>query len=297
MRQYGAMHVASLPVEVPLDLRRTLRPLHGSFATDGWWMPARTPDGPGTLRLHRTSDELVGTAWGDGAAWLLERMGGIAGLGDEPSRFTTDHSLVGELHRRHPGYRFGRTGLVFDALVSAVCTQKVTGVEAARAIRGLRSEFSEPAPGPNGRLRLPPDPEQMAESPYWRYHHLHLERRRAELLRRLAAVHDRISRLGYHEPASAAATLRAFPGVGPWSVAETLAVSHGDPDQVSVGDFHLKHIVVHHLTGRDRGSDDQMVELLEPFRPHRGRVVRLLETLGPEPAFGPRSPVRDITRR
>ncbi|MBW3666380.1 MAG: DNA-3-methyladenine glycosylase 2 family protein, partial [Actinobacteria bacterium] len=293
---YGTMRVASLPVEVPLDLRRTLRPLHGSFATDGWWMAARTPEGPGSLRLHRTSDELVGTAWGDGAAWLLERMGGIAGLGDDPGCFVTEHPLVAELHRRHPGYRFGRTGLVFDALVAAVCAQKVTGVEAARAMRGLKWEFSERAPGPNHRLHLPPDPDRMAAAPYWKYHRLHLERRRAEVLRRLAACHHRISGLGSEEPDKGAAALGAYPGIGPWTVAEALAISHGDPDQVSVGDFHLKHIVVHHLTGRARGSDEEMMELLEPFRPHRGRVVRLLSTLGREPAFGPRSPARDITR-
>ncbi|HEX9762810.1 MAG TPA: DNA-3-methyladenine glycosylase 2 family protein, partial [Acidimicrobiia bacterium] len=68
-----------------------------------------------------------------------------------------------------------------------------------------------------------------------------------------------------------------------------------DPDQVAVGDFHLKNIVVHHLTGRDRGTDAEMLGLLEPFRPHRGRVIRLLERLGPAPAFGPRSTPRDIT--
>jgi hypothetical protein len=55
-------------------------------------------------------------------------------------------------------------------------------------------------------------------------------------------------------------------------------------------------VVVHHLTGRDRGSDDEMIELLEPFRPHRGRVIRLLGLLGNEPKFGPRMPARDITR-
>ena len=94
----------------------------------------------------------------------------------------------------------------------------------------------------------------------------------------------------------AAARLAAYPGVGPWTVAKTLVVSHGDPDQVEVGDFHVKHIVVHHLTGRPRGSDEEMLALLEPFRPHRGRVIRLLHTLGHEPKFGPKVRARDFTR-
>jgi 3-methyladenine DNA glycosylase/8-oxoguanine DNA glycosylase len=79
-------------------------------------------------------------------------------------------------------------------------------------------------------------------------------------------------------------------------VSKTLSISPGDADQVDVGDFHLKHIVVYHLTGRPRGTDEEMLELLEPFRPHRGRVTRLLHTLGHEPSFGPRVAARDITR-
>jgi 3-methyladenine DNA glycosylase/8-oxoguanine DNA glycosylase len=285
----------AVPVTRPLDLRQTLRPLHGWFADDGWWLTARTPDGPGTIRIHRTREEVVGLAWGDGAKWLLDSLGAIAGLDDDPSAFTTDHLLVGELHRRHPGLRFGRTGLVFDALVVAVVGQKVTGSEASSAMRGLRRAFGEAAPGPRLGLSLPPDPERMASAPYWAYHQLHLEKRRADLLRRVANDFATIESAGGQSVAFAATVLERHLGVGPWTVAKTLMVSHGDPDQVEVGDFHAKHIVVHHLTGRSRGTDEEMLELLEPFRPQRGRVVRLLHTLGHEPKFGPKSPPRDIT--
>ncbi|MFB3051739.1 MAG: hypothetical protein ACE1Z0_07105, partial [Acidimicrobiia bacterium] len=96
--------------------------------------------------------------------------------------------------------------------------------------------------------------------------------------------------------AEAAKVLGSFDGVGEWSVAKTLEVSHGDPDRVAVGDFHFKHMVVHHLTGRDRGTDEEMLQLLEPFRPNRGRVIRFLHHLGHEPKFGPRTSPRDITR-
>jgi 3-methyladenine DNA glycosylase/8-oxoguanine DNA glycosylase len=285
----------SIPIDGPLDLRATLRPLHGWFADDGWWMTARTPLGSGTLRIRRTKEELVGDAWGDGGSWLLDRLGGIGGLGDDPTRFETDHPVVGELHRRHPGWRFGRTDLVFDALVRAICGQKVTGEQATAALRGLRRQFGDPAPGPR-ELRLPPDPGQMASAPYWVFHGLHLEKRRADLLRRVAASVARIDKSGYAPSSEAAALLISIQGVGLWTVSKTLSVSHGDADKVDVGDFHLKHIVIYHLTGRPRGTDEEMLELLEPFRPHRGRVTRLLQALGPEPSFGPRVAARDITR-
>jgi 3-methyladenine DNA glycosylase/8-oxoguanine DNA glycosylase len=287
----------SIPLEGrPLDLRRTLRPLHGHFADDGWWMPARTPDGPGSLRVRRTRDELVGEGWGDGAGWLLDRLDAIAGLHDEPKWFQTDHPVVAPLHHSHPGDRFGRTNLVFPALLVAICGQKVTGQEAARAMRGLTREFSAAAPGPTPGLRLPPDPDEMADAPYHRFHPLHLEKKRADVIRDVSRDAARIQTLATLSPGQASVVLGSFRGIADWTTAKTLEVSHGDPDQVAVGDFHFKHMVVHHLTGRDRGTDEEMVELLEPFRPHRGRVIRLLHLLGHEPSFGPRLAPRDITR-
>jgi 3-methyladenine DNA glycosylase/8-oxoguanine DNA glycosylase len=293
----GLVETRSIPIEGPLDLRRTLAPLHGRFGDDGWWLTARTPTGPGSLRIRRTSDALIGEAWGEGGAWLLDRLGAIGGLDDDPATFATHNEIVAELHRSNPGYRYGRTDLVFDSLVVAICGQKVTGKEAGRAVRGLYETFGDRAPGPNDRLRLPPDPERMAGSPYWAFHELHLEKRRADVLRKVSAAHAEIAALAGVPPSEAGRTLEAFDGIGEWSVAKTLEVSHGDPDQVAVGDFHFKHMVVHHLTGNDRGTDGEMLELLEQFRPHRGRVVRLLGLLGHEPKFGPRMPARDITRR
>jgi 3-methyladenine DNA glycosylase/8-oxoguanine DNA glycosylase len=227
---------------------------------------------------------------------MLTRLDSISGLGDDPTEFETTDPVVSRLHQRHPGDRFGRTDLVFDALIVAICGQKVTGGEAAAAMRGLNRKFSDSAPGPNPRLRLPPDPERIAETPYWEFHELHLEKQRADILRRVSADHERIDLLSGVATEVATTTLQSLQGIGRWSAAKTLEVSHGDPDQVAVGDFHFKHIVVHHMTGRARGTDEEMLELLEPFRPHRGRVIRLLHHLGHEPKFGPGVRRRDITR-
>lgn len=285
-----------IPVGFPLDLRRTLRPLGGRFLDDGWWRPARTPLGPAILQLRRLREGVVAAAWGEGATWLLQRTPRLIGVDDHPEDLRTDHPVVGELARRHRGFRFGATGLVWEALVIAVVAQKVTGKEAGRSLRGLYGKFSQPAPGPKS-LRLPPDPEPLARAPYWEYHTLGIEKRRAEVIRRAAAEATRIQLLAEASSGEAAQWLRRLRGVGEWTVAETVAVSHGDADAVSVGDYHLKNVVAWHLSGRPRGTDEEMVRLLEPFRPHRGRVVRLLETLGGAPAFGPRQPLRSFTDR
>jgi 3-methyladenine DNA glycosylase/8-oxoguanine DNA glycosylase len=69
-------------------------------------------------------------------------------------------------------------------------------------------------------------------------------------------------------------------------------VAFGDADAVSVGDYHLKNVAAWHLAGEARGTDERMLELLEPFRPFRGVVMRLLGFAGAAPRFGPRMPLR-----
>ena len=82
--------------------------------------------------------------------------------------------------------------------------------------------------------------------------------------------------------------LLSRPGIGPWTSAETRIKAFGDPDAVSVGDYHLAHEVGYALTG-SRTDDDGMLELLSPWAGHRQRVIRLLGAGGPrEPRRGAR---------
>jgi 3-methyladenine DNA glycosylase/8-oxoguanine DNA glycosylase len=71
----------------------------------------------------------------------------------------------------------------------------------------------------------------------------------------------------------------------------------GDPDAVSVADAHLSNLVAFALTGKPRGTDEQMLELLAPWAGHRARVIRLLERSGiTPPRYGPRVAPRDLAR-
>lgn len=288
------MAIHRLQVTGALDLRRTLHPLGLAWSArtpDGWWKAMRTPDGPATIRVWRTEDGVAAESWGSGKEWALDRLGDLVGQNDDAREWVPDHPLVAELWRSRPGERMGRTNLVFEAAVFAVLGQKVTGKEAAAGLRGMTWRFSEAAPGPKP-LRLPPDPVRLAESPYHAFHDLGVEKRRADTVRRLAADAARIDRLAARAVGDATRYLARFPGVGEWTVNETLVISHGHSDAVSVGDYHLKHVVAWHLAGEERGTDQQMLDLLEPFRPHRARVVRLLEAAGRPPRRGPRMAVR-----
>jgi 3-methyladenine DNA glycosylase/8-oxoguanine DNA glycosylase len=217
------------------------------------------------------------------------------GLDDDRTGFEpSHHPLVAELDRRNRGIRLGRTGAVLEALIPAILEQKVTGREAWRGIRGIVRRWGEPAPGPFG-LRLLPDPAVLAGVPYHEFHPFGIERRRADLLRRVCDRAGRLEEILTMPREAADARLRAVPGIGPWTAAEVMLRARGDPDAVSVGDFHLPNVVAFALAGEPRADDRRMLELLEPWRGHRARVVRLLETSGLRPpAFGPRFAPRSI---
>ena len=71
--------------------------------------------------------------------------------------------------------------------------------------------------------------------------------------------------------------------MGPWTAATLVHYVAGDPDAVPVGDWHLPGHVGHALAGEPRADDARMLELLEPFRPHRARVWRLIVAGTPAP--------------
>jgi 3-methyladenine DNA glycosylase/8-oxoguanine DNA glycosylase len=87
--------------------------------------------------------------------------------------------------------------------------------------------------------------------------------------------------------------MQTVDGVGPWTAAEVEAVALGDADAVSLGDEHLKNVVAYAFTGTARGTDARMLDLLAPFKGHRGRVCSILMAAGIQaPRFGPRRPLR-----
>ncbi|MDG4792298.1 DNA-3-methyladenine glycosylase 2 family protein [Micromonospora sp. WMMD1082] len=262
-----------------------------------FWGATRTPDGPATLALRPEAGDLVAEGYGPGAGWVVERADSVAGLRDDLTGFAdlaATHPVVARLAAQHAGLRMPTTGLVFPRVLRAVLEQKVTGTEAYRAYAATVRHFAEPAPGPV-RLLLPPEPAAVAAAPYWVYHPFGVEQRRAETLRRAAAVADRLERCA--DSAEATRRLTAIAGIGPWTAAEVVRVAYGDPDAVSVGDYHIPNTVAWALAGEPRGDDARMLELLEPFRGHRGRVCRLLEAAAVQaPRYGPRAPIRSFAR-
>jgi 3-methyladenine DNA glycosylase/8-oxoguanine DNA glycosylase len=263
------------------------------------WRASRTPQGPGTLRLlARPAEGVVeGQAWGPGAQWLLDGMPGLLGAGDEPEAFTPRHRVVHEAHRRNPGLRLGRTGLVLESLIPSILEQRVTTQEAYRAWRRLLHRYGDPAPGPAdspaARMRVAPEPRTWALVPSWEWHRAGVDGQRSATILRAARVARRLEEAAGMDGEAAARRLCAVPGIGVWTAAETLQRSNGDPDAVSVGDLHLPGIVGYALTGT-RTDDEGMLELLAPYEGQRHRACRLILLTGRTPPR--RAPRQRVTR-
>lgn len=291
----------------PLDLRLTLglaaRPGTMLVSADHVWWATRTPMGPATLHLSRgVGGTVVGRAWGAGAEWVLEHLPDVVGEHDDVESFVPGRTgVVAEMASRFGGMRIPRTRAVFELLVPVILEQKVIGKEARRSYGALVRRYGVPAPGPAGArppgLRLAPAPEVLAALPSYAFHPLGVERKRSDTIRFAASRAIRIDACADLSLPEAHRRLQALPGIGAWTSAEVALLALGDADAVSVGDYHLPNLVSWALAGEPRGTDARMLELLEPWRGHRGRVVRLLEKgIRHAPRYGPRLSLRDLTR-
>lgn len=267
---------------------------------DGWWRGVRTPHGPATVHLEpRGADgEIRATAWGDGAAWVLDAVPALLGGADDVSGFDPGrHPRVAALVGRHPHWRLPRTGLLLESLLPAVLEQKVTRLEANAGYRNLVLRFGTRAPGPGARrgVWVQPDAATLAAVPSWEWLRLPVTPARSHTVVGAARVAGSLERLTTRTSEDADRALRSLPGIGVWTSAEVRVRVFGDADAVSFGDHHVAGDVGYALTGRRDVDDDALAELLEPFRPHRYRVQRLVELesgRAGRPRRGPRMPPR-----
>lgn len=256
------------------------------------WRALNTPSGPATLAVRPLGADGVvrAEAWGPGAARALALLPAMLGALDDPSGFRPAHPLVAELHRRRPHWRLARTASVWDALVPVVLEQKVTGQEATFAIRSLLARHGSPAPGPGAGLGLRtfPGPDVVRLIPSWEWLRMHVDPARSSTLVRAAAVAGTLERVLPADPGRADERLRSIVGVGVWTSAEVRGRALGDADAVSFGDYHVPADLGWALVG-EPVDDAGLAELLEPYRPHRLRVQRLVTMAGiSRPRRGPR---------
>jgi 3-methyladenine DNA glycosylase/8-oxoguanine DNA glycosylase len=279
-------------------LRRGPRDPSFQVCGDGTiWRTSLLPTGAVAAQISRAAPNAAHcVAWGSGAEEFLDTLPALLGADDDASDFVPRDPTVAAAHRRVPHLRLGRTGQVLEALIPAVIEQRVPGADAFRSWRVLLTKFGTPPPGPApAGMRVPPSAQTWRNIPSWEFHGANVDPRRAQTVVSCARCAASLERLAAQPAAHALEALQSLPGVGAWTAAETVQRAFGDADAVSVGDYHIPKMIGWTLVGRPV-DDDVMLELLEPMRPHRHRVVRLLEASGLayEPRRGARLPVQQI---
>ena len=275
---------------LPRDPTLRLRPGRLERATT-------TPEGTAALVVTWSAGAAQVQLRGDGADWLAPRVPGLLGLLDDPDGFAPQSQPLRDLWRRSPGDRVPRTGTLWHDLAWFVVQQRVRREDADAQWTRLVHAHGTPAPGVEGLL-CPPAPAVVGRLGYPQLHPLGLERRRAQTLVEAARAVGRLEPLVDRPFADAEQHLRAVPGVGAWTASCLATHTWGDADRVIEGDDGIPSLVSWVLAREPRADDARMLELLEPYRPHRYRVVRLAFRSGLRPPrFGARRSGHDVRRR
>ena len=295
------MTIRFIPIDTPGELRATLSGLgRGPYdptialGSREVWRATHTPDGPGTQRLTAVVGGIEVEAFGPGATWLLDRAPALIGAYDRGHEFVPVDRRIGELHRRYPGLRLTTAGNPVEIMVPTILEQKVTSIEAHRAYGRLVRSHGQVAPGPHS-LMLPPTPAEIVSLTSFQWHACGVERRRAETVREVCRRAASIERVAERGSDAFQRAIVSIPGIGVWTATMVAQLAFGDPDALIIGDYHVPSFVGWNLVGERDADDVRMVELLEPFRPHRARVVALLGREGsPVPRRAPKRALRDI---
>lgn len=195
--------------------------------------------------------------------------------------------LVGEV-------RLSVTPQLSEAFSRSVIEQLVQSKEARRSIAQFVACAGEQV---NATQWLWPGAQTIGATPIWDLRRCGISGRMVKALH-AGAVEDQRLEAARGDWDALERRLRTLPGVGPWTSAET-RIRLGDPDAVSVGDYHLPTVVGYALSGPDGDgadgdwTDAGMLELVAPYAGQRGRVIRLCEMAagrGLVPRKGRRAP-------
>ncbi len=252
---------------------------------------SRTPEGLVTVELLELAGEgqVVVRAFGDGAGYAVARAAAwVRGRPDLPP-FVPPPGPLAKAASEHRALVLPRCPFPGDLHLSLILQQRVTYAEAVRSHHQLARRYGERAPGPF-ELVVFPDYRALRAVPSHEFRRLGVDEKRRVAMLEAARLRERIDRL--EELEALRRYLLAIPGTGPWTAENLLAHGFGDADAVPPGDVHLPHQVCFALAGEPYGSDERMFELLEPYRPHRARIVRLVWMAGPTRPYLDKGPPR-----
>ena len=232
---------------------------------------------PAAIEVARDGMELDVRAYGCDAEELVEETAAGLRQDDGYRCFNTGDTGVLRLHRMLPGLRVVRVPWLYDMTCSAILQQRIRTVDAMRDWRRITQRFGMAAP--LGMRAFPPA-EALAAVPQFELERMGIDAKRANTLLRFAKEMRFVSLRTTMDFTQLRQTLMRVCGIGPWTTETVMGYGAGDTDAAIPGDLHLPRVICYALAGEMQGTDERMMELLEPFRGHRFRIIRLLSAAG-----------------
>jgi 3-methyladenine DNA glycosylase/8-oxoguanine DNA glycosylase len=229
------------------------------------------------VEICRDGDALSVCAFAEDAQELLDET--VAGLtqDDRYFDFATEDRGIMRLHSLIPGMRLLRFPWLYDLTCSAILQQRIRTVDAMRDWRRITNRW-----GGHGLfgLRAFPPAEVLAAVPRFELERMGVDAKRASALLRFSKELRFVRFKSEMDFATLRQQLLRVPGIGGWTTETVLGYGAGDTDATIPADLHLPRVVCYALAGEFKGTDERMMELLEPFRGHRFRVIRLIYASG-----------------
>jgi 3-methyladenine DNA glycosylase/8-oxoguanine DNA glycosylase len=231
------------------------------------------------LQFSLAHDDIGLHARCDGAAGedeqrCLDQLAKLDSLDDGVLSFVPQHPVLKRLVLAFSGLRLLAVPWLFDVAAGAVLQQRVSFAEACSGFK--RIALRHGTRGPGGGMCFP-TAARLAALPTFELEALGIDIKRARALHALAKEEPFRSFLHIGvERSVLRQRLARVHGIGPWTTEMILGFGTGDPDAVPLGDLHLPELVCRVLANEPAGTDARMLEVLEPYRGQRFRVVRLL---------------------
>ena len=127
-------------------------------------------------------------------------------------------------------------------------------------------------------MRTPPTSDAIAGRGAYELHKIGFDPDQAHALLRVAAFAHGFDDLD--DPAAARRALESIDALTPGTVERAVLDAFGDPDAVLVDDLGTARLVTRFFVGEPHADTDRALELLEPWRGQRARMVRLIQLDG-----------------
>lgn len=302
----GSEFEASFSFDRPYDLESTLT-LHSLGHADPCYRVSTNrvdvallgPEGPVVLSARQDESQLSIHVAGESADWLRPRLPALLGLDFQPPELVQPRRLHLQAKKRS-GFRLARAPRLFPQLTRVVLQQLISYHDACdgwrELVRRYGTRLSESSlDGDEQTLYAPPTPQTLSRLASYEFIECGILPEHGRRISALARYADKIESHWDGEPAAAIEStsqlLHKLPGVGPWTLGFLRGFAMGDADAIVPGDYGFPRQVTFFLTGEDRpASDEEMIALLEPYRPHRFYVLALIVKSGIRPPRrGPRA--------